>query len=285
MIDSGTDFVNPAETRCARGADGLKRTCLQLGRAALLALLCCVVLVSVWRVAGDENRRQAIAAVRALNQARHSSDRVEAIRDIVRSLEIDAPVAIPALIRSLADGAVEVRTEAARSLGPAASAAARNRSSDDQLSAATAALTRSLNDREPAVRIAAVHALGSIAASNNPSGVIHPQIIVNALAAMLDDPDATVRASTIASLGVAGPVAAADPPPALIAALEDESLFNRAASVRSLARFARGIDRMIPILLGVLEKEQNDSPLREACLEVLRQVRIERLARKGEPRF
>ncbi len=286
MIDSGKEFAHPAKIRTACKAHGPARTCLQLGRGALVALACCLVLASVWRVAGDENRRQANAAVRALEQARNSSERVEAIRDLVRSVVVDGPVAIPALIRSLADGAVEVRVEAARSLGPAASGAALVGTGNDQVSAATAALIRSLDDQEPAVRIAAVHALGSIAASNDPSGVIHPQALVSALAVMLDDHDATVRASTIASLGVAGPVAAPVPPPALIAALDDESSFNRAAAVRTLARFPQGVDRLIPALLGVLEKKQDQSPVREACLEVLRQIDAERPGPgQRDPRF
>jgi HEAT repeat protein len=147
-------------------------------------------------------------------------------------------------------------------------------------------LIRSLDDREPAVRIAAVHALGSIAASKNPSGVINPQTLVGAMSAMLDDPDATVRGSTIASLGVAGPVAAADPPPALIAALDDESSFNRAAAVRTLARFPQAIDRLIPALRNVMTKEQDGSPVREACLEVLRQLHAKRVEPgKRDPRL
>jgi HEAT repeat protein len=286
MFDDGKDFANPTRTRFAFTAQRPARACFQLGRGVLVALTCCAVLASVWHAAGDENRRQAIAAVGALERARDSGERIEAIRDLVRSAAIDGPIVIPALVRSVADGAVEVRIEAVRSLGPAASAAALTASGDDQVAAAIAALIRSLDDREPAVRIAAVHALGSIAASKNPSGVINPQTLVGAMAAMLDDPDATVRASTIASLGVAGPVAGADPPPALIAALDDESSFNRAAAVRTLARFPHGIDRLTPALLDVMAKEQDGSPVREACLEVLHQLHAERLEPgKRDPRL
>ena len=80
--------------------------------------------------------------------------------------------------------------------------------------------------------------------------------------------NATLRASTIASLGVAGPVAAADPPPALFAALDDESGFNRAAAIRTLARFPDAVDRLIPTVRRILENEQFESPVREACAEV-----------------
>jgi HEAT repeat protein len=276
MIDSGKDFAHFAGAGSEVSVLGSWPVYLRTGLGVFIALAGCVVVASVWRVAGDEDRRQMIAAVRALEQARNDGQRVDAIRDLVRSVVIDGPMAIPPLIRSLADGAVEVRVEAARSLGPAASAAALFGSGDDKVLAATSALVNSLEDQEAAVRIAAVHALGSIAASKNPSGVIHRQTLVDALAAMLDDPDATVRASTIASLGVAGPVAAADPPSALIAALDDESSFNRAAAVRTLARFPQGVDRLIPALLAVLKKERDESPVRQACVEVLRQFDAER---------
>jgi hypothetical protein len=45
----------------------------------LVTPACCAVLASVWHAAGDENRRQAIAAVGALEQARDSGERIEAI--------------------------------------------------------------------------------------------------------------------------------------------------------------------------------------------------------------
>jgi HEAT repeat protein len=272
MIASGKEFAHSAGASSKDGARGARRSCFRLGLSAIVTLACCGVLVSVWRVAGDENRRQAIAAVNALDHAHSSSERVEAIRDLVRPVVIDCQVAIPPLVRSLADPAVEVRIEAARSLGPATSAAAQTDSDGEYVSVAIAALMSLLEDREPAARIAAVYALGSIAASRNPTGVIHPQTVVGALAAMLGDPDATVRASTIASLGVAGPVAAPEPPPALFAALDDESSFNRAAALRTLARFEQGVERLIPRLLGVLEREPDKSPVRGACVEVLRNI-------------
>ena len=152
--------------------------------------------------------------------------------------------------------------------------------------AATAALIGSLDDHEPEVRCAAVYALGSIAASKNPSGIIDPQCLVNSLTAMLRDTDATVRASTIATLGVAGPAAAPDPPAALLAALGDESSFNRAASVRALARFQKGLDeRLIPTLFGLLENEQPESPVRAAWRRGLAPDRLPACYRRGRPRL
>jgi HEAT repeat protein len=260
-----------ADSRCR--AVGFMRSFRELGLGMMVTLACCGVLASVWRVAADENRGQALAAVKALETATECAGRIEAIRDLVRSNVIDGPIVIPPLIRAVADPGADVRVEAARSLGPATSAAVLSGPHDTFVRVAIVALKRSLDDQEPAVRTAAVYSLAAIAASKDPSGMIEPQDLVDALAAMLNDPDRTVRASTIAAIGVAGPAAAPHPPSALIAALDDESSFNRAAAVRALARFPRGLDeRLIPTLLGLLDKEPKGSPVLEACVDVLRQV-------------
>ncbi|MGO9464379.1 MAG: HEAT repeat domain-containing protein [Isosphaeraceae bacterium] len=283
MNESGMEFAVGAVASPKRSDPGPAERFLQVALGTVVALAGCGVLGWVWSIAGNEDRRQALAAVRALDQAGDSSERVEAIRELVRPVVIDGLVAIPPLIRALADPALEVRVESARSLGPAASVAASSGSGDDQAAAAIAALTGALCDREPAVRIAAVYAIGAIAASKNPSGSIHPQTLVGALTAMLADPDALVRGAAIVSLGVAGPVAAPDPPPALIAALDDESRFNRAMSVRTLSRFQHGVDRLIPKLLGALESEQAESQVRGECIEALRQIDPRRIPAAALP--
>ncbi len=273
MTNIGREFARGGDVGSGHKLAGFMRSCRQFGLGVVVALACCGVLASVWRVAADENRGQAIAAVKALEGSRDSAGRVEAIRDLIRSIVIDAPIVIPPLIRSMADPAVDVRVEAARSLGPATSAAARAGREGGMILAAIGSLKRSLTDQEPAVRIATVYSIASIAASDDRSAVIDPQNLVDELVAMLDDCDATVRASTIAALGVAGPAAGPDVPPALLASMNDVSSFNRAASVRALARFTNGLDdRLIPTLLAVLEKEPAESPVRQACIDVLHEV-------------
>jgi HEAT repeat protein len=268
MTESGKEVTVLSDPVLGKDA----RIYRHFGLGVLFAVAGVGVLAPVWRSAADENRSQAIAAVKAFEGAGNPDERTEAIRDLVRSDVIEAPIVIPPLIGSLADPAVEVRVEAARSLGPATSAAALD-GDIDRVSSAVAGLKRQLSDQVPAVRIAAVFSLSSIAASNNPAGVIQPLELVRALTAMLDDPDATVRASTIAALGVAGPIASPEPSSALLEALNDESSFNRAAAARAIARFPQGLnDHSIPAILGLLQKEQADSPVREACIEVLNQV-------------
>jgi HEAT repeat protein len=269
MTGSGKEFVGPG----AAGSGAGGQRCRQFGVGLLVVFASCGVLASFWHVAADENHRQVIAAVQVLERARDSAERIDAIRDLVRPAAIEAAIVIPPLIRALADPVVLVRVEAASALGPATSTALANAAGKDHALAAVAALNALLDDPDPSVRIAAVYSLASIAASKNPAGVIHPQRLVEALLLTLADPDPRVRASTIAALGVAGPMAAPEPPPALLATLHDESCFNRAASVRALARFSHGLDEAsILALLGLLETEPNDSPAREACIEVLNQA-------------
>jgi HEAT repeat protein len=281
MTESEREFARPRQADSGQLPAGFWQSTRRLGLGMMVTLACCGVLTSVWRVAADENRGQALTAVKALETATDSVGRIEAIRDLVRSDVIDGPIVIPPLIHSLVDRVADVRVEVARSLGPAASSAVLTGKNRDLVQAAIIALMRSLNDDEPAVRTATVYSLASIAASKDPSGMIVPQDLVDALAEMLDDRDRAVRASTIAAIGVAGPAAAPDPPLALIAALDDESSFNRAATVRALARFPRGLDdRLIPRLFSLLDKELDGSPVCEACRDVLRQMNLRPAALK-----
>ena len=204
MINSGKELANVPNSGTDNRARRSWRSYLRFALGVFIALAGCEVLMAVWRVAGDESRHQTTVALHALEQARTSAQRVEAIQDLVRPVVIQAPAAIPPLIRALDDPAPAVRVEAARALGPATSAAALIGIVDHLVTAAIAGLLRSLDDEEPAVRIAAAHTLGAIGASKTASGVIHPQALVDALAARLDDSDPTVRASTIAALGLAG---------------------------------------------------------------------------------
>lgn len=67
MIASGKEFAHPAGAGSTDVAVGPWRSSLRLGLGVFIALAGCGLLASVWRVAGDENRRQAIAAVRRSN--------------------------------------------------------------------------------------------------------------------------------------------------------------------------------------------------------------------------
>ena len=121
MFDCGKEFAHPGETLPKRLAHGRGRACLHIGRGVWLYRACLLrgARLGFGVSRGDENHPPGgLPRVRAIEHARNSHERVEAIRDLVRSVVIDGRVAIPPLIRSLADAAVEVRVEAARSLGP-----------------------------------------------------------------------------------------------------------------------------------------------------------------------
>ncbi len=207
------------------------RTHLHKFATVLVALFGGGVLVWVWQYTGDEGRRREVAAVSDLDYARNSRERVLAIQALLQSGFSDAAAAIPPLVRALRDPDADVRVEAVRALGPACSAAARS-GADQPARAAIGAVLTALADPQSAVRMAGVTTLGSIAATQTNSRAIVPQELVSSLAEMLDDPDTAVRGGAIGSLGLAGPVAALDPPAALVAALDDQSSFNRSAGGR-----------------------------------------------------
>jgi hypothetical protein len=215
----------------------LARTIAGVVVVLIVGCLCADMFLTVWRISGDDSRAQTAAAFVAYDQARTAVERVAAIQDMVRPTTIDVQAVIPALVRSILDSDEDVSVAAARSLSLAASRAAVSDVDPAHVDAAIEALVNGLADARPAVRIASAHSLAAIAASNNPHHVIQPKAVVAALACSLADPDATVRASTIASLGLAGPAAAPEPPQALIDALQDTSSTNRLAAAGAISRF------------------------------------------------
>ena len=74
MSYSETDFARAATAGHKSSASGPRRSYLRLGLGSFVALASCMVLSLVWDVAGDENRRQAIAAARALVRRQSSID-------------------------------------------------------------------------------------------------------------------------------------------------------------------------------------------------------------------
>ena len=107
----------------------------------------------------------------------------------------------------------------------------------DSVLAATTGLIRSLKDREPAVRIAAMNALVSIASSRGGAGAIDPHALLDLLAEMLGDRDDGVRMAALDAIGLCGSLGSDDPPAGLVAALEDPSARYRAAAVKALVSF------------------------------------------------
>ena len=78
--------------------------------------------------------------------------------------------------------------------------------------------------------------------------------VEDALIAAAADPQDIVRLAAVRGLGVIGPKVGDDPPAVLPSALEDESVKVRAAAAEALARFPRGLPRILPSLVRSFEK-------------------------------
>jgi HEAT repeat protein len=233
----------------------------------------CGVLVWVWKTIGDQDHREALSAARTLRQAVKPADRVNAIRDLVRYGANDGRVTIPAILASLRDADLEVRIEAARSLGPAACASAFRGVDDALVKTAIEALLHALDDLQPAVRSAAVNSLGSIAITKGPSDIIQPEPLISAFRGMMKDHDAVVRAEAIAAIGRAAPASESDPPSELIEALHDESSPNRLTAIEVLTRFHDGMERVLPHLIRGFERSGPGTPERAAYVRATRATR------------
>ena len=125
------------------------------------------VLFWVWKSAGDQGHREAMAAARML-EARPGRRRVNAIHDLVQHGANDGHLDDPALIACLKDADGSVRVEAARALGlwPAPLHLAAPNGAEVKL--AIEALVQATLDPAADVRSAAVIGLGSIAIPGAP---------------------------------------------------------------------------------------------------------------------
>jgi HEAT repeat protein len=213
----------------------------------LMALIvCCAVMMWAARTLW-ESQHPAIAAARGLRSGK-ASKRLAAIRDVASLGSEDSTGAIPPLIERLRDADAEVRAAAADALGLVGSSAIKVGLGVNEVRAAITALVESLHDQQPTVQRAAANALGSIA-NCDATRIIALESAANALIMMLDNRNTDVRASVIGALGFVGPRVLVEPPPAIVAALEDESSKVRAEAVASLANYTRGLPRLIPSLL------------------------------------
>ncbi len=282
MINERRNYdAEPAVDRSEPELKKPRRAFLQGGMGLLVGLAAgCAVIMSVWSIAGDQSRRAASAAVHAIQHSRAPTERVNAIRDLVRSGPNDA-AAIRPLIACLFDADTAVRVEAVRALGTATCTAAALAGQTPDVKAATAALLRSLKDRDPAVRRAAADALVPVAAPVSERAAVDASAITAALAETLGDGDAAVRAEAITGLGSLGLTVLKEPPPELVAALHDESIFNRVAAISALVKFHQAIEQFVPILFRSFEQSAAGSSERAACIRGLSEMIPPRAADAG----
>jgi len=218
-----------------------------------------------------ESQHPAYGAARGL-QARSPSERVNATRLLVQVGIGDNGVAIPPLIAALTDPETEVRVAACEALRPLIADAVAVGKSTDAARAAISTLIGSLNDPQPDVRIAAARVMEHIISLKGAAGVIDLERVFVAVSEMLEDQDADVRIAALGTLGSMARKLMNEPPAALRANLADESAGVRAAAIKALASFQRDLDKWIPRIFEVLERE-DDPRMWNASSYALTQLR------------
>jgi HEAT repeat protein len=97
------------------------------------------------------------------------------------------------------------------------------------------------------------------------------ELAASTLTEGIGDPDPVVRLQVVRALEMIGPRGSDDPPPALVAALNDADVLLRGAVVGTLSRYGRGMHRLVPTLIRAVER---DGPAAHAIyLEVLAHLR------------
>jgi HEAT repeat protein len=228
---------------------------LQTGVRTLIVLVASCGIIfwaarSLW-----ESQHPAYGAALGL-RARSPSDRVDAIRLLVQTGIGDTEVAIPPLTATLTDPEPEVRVGACEALGQLVCGAVKPGPSADAVRAASSALIGSLKDPKPDVRIAALKALDAIVSFTGSAGSIDRDRVFVAASEVLGDPDADVRIAALGALGSTARKMTTGPPSALTANLAEESSGVRTAAIKALVCFQRDLDRWIPSVFEVLEREE-----------------------------
>ncbi len=201
--------------------------------------------------------------------------RIAAIHKLESLGAEDPSVAIPALTAALEDPDAGVRSASAMGLVTAIQRAGSAGASQQVVREAVEDLLRSLKDTQPEVRAAIVQSLWMIVITwSGQAGVIDQNQVVEVLIGAAGDPDIAVRQAAIRGLGGIGPRVLREPPPILVAAVEDESEKIRAAAAIAIVHFRRGLPGLIPSLLRSLEAARPE--VRPKYLEILETIRAPR---------
>lgn len=240
------------------------------GLTSLLALLISgVVLYLAWWLMWERSH-PASPAARTVRSGPDAT-RLGAIADLERLGPEDPDVAIPALISALGDPSGEIRAAAATALVTVIQGVGGAGSDPAYVADAMGGLLARTRDPDPVARAAAVQALWMIALLwQGAPHLIDLDAIATAQARAADDPELEVRLAGVRGLGVVGKKIADDPPPRLLAAMEDESPRVRDAAGLGLHTFHRGIIHLLPALLRSLEAAPPDH--RSTYIDLLEQV-------------
>jgi HEAT repeat protein len=229
-----------------------------------------LVLYLAWSALWERSH-PASAAARGVREG-DTAARLQALRDLERLGPQDPDVALPALIEGLADPDAANRAAAITGLVSVIHGVTGSGSDPGQVGEALTALMARLKDRDAGVRARAAQALWTIVLiwQGSPR-VVELDVLAAAMNETADDPDPQVRSSAMRGLGLIGHRLSDDPPPRLVAALEDESEAVRAATAQTIAMFRRGLPRLLPKLVKSLEVTRPEC--RTAYFEVLKEIR------------
>jgi HEAT repeat protein len=230
----------------------------------VLLVVCCALIFWVLRVVW-ESQNPVVRAVRSLDDA-DAAHRLIGVRELQLASPNASRRAIVPLVSRLGDADRDVRAAAAEALGTiVARPAMADRPVPANARAAAAALLGALRDEAPSVRIAAAMSLWSIGNSKQPE--LDFELAASTLGEGLGDPDPAVRRELVRALEAIGPRASDDPPPAIVAALEDTDPSMRKQALSTLGSYVRGLHRLVPALIHAVER---DGPADRAIyLEVL----------------
>ncbi len=262
---------------------------------AVVALAICGGVVSWMAYVVWESRYPALAAARRL-KAGDSTHRLAALRELSEFGTTDSATVIPALTAALADDDARVRAAAADSLSLIAAFAIKSGSRGDEIPAAARGLFSAIKDPDADVRGAAVRALVSIgttstggggrqaaqAASAPPAAPVDSKQLATALIECLSDKDASTRLAALHGLGAIASKLGDEPPPALIAALDDQVPANQAAVITAVARFPRAHDRLMPTLTRSLA-DKSPREVQQAARAALSLIRPSSISAASVP--
>jgi HEAT repeat protein len=240
-------------------------------RVRLLTLLilvaCCAVVLWAARRLWEANHIPTAGDwARTLRSGRPDDRRVAALKLAEVGPE-GVGVAVPALLGALDDESATVRAAATDALYrcltaslPALGGAGRGMARE----AVDVLLRVAARDPDPGVRGMAIQGSAAIAraalkATEDEEGGAGDVIDVNSLVATYADVlsrGSSLRVVAVQALGELGPWAESGPPPALMAALDDEDPTVRGTAALAVARFRTGVDPVIPIFLKALGRER-----------------------------
>lgn len=256
--DDDDDFDEDGDRRRGRGL----RSLFVLAASGVLVYL-------VWSIMWERNHPAGSAARLVLKG--DSAARLKVIRDLERLGPEDPEIALLALAEELADPEPFNRTAAVDGLLTVIQHVGPSGSAPDGVGVAVATLMGRLDDPQPMVRRRAVQALWTIVLMwQGTPGVLELDRMVAAMSRMAGDRDPEIRSVAVRGLGVVGRRISDDPPPRLVASLDDESESIRTAAARALSTYHRGLARLLPELVKGLETTRPEC--RPAYVRILREI-------------